>query len=152
MSVEDELAIRALVARYADAVCRRDPDAWAATWAQDCRWDLGGGRVTNGRAQTLELWRTATAKYDWVGQVVTTGLVDIEGEDRARGSWYLIEFNNRAQGDGTLHLGHYDDEYVRTADGWRFASRAMHMIYRGAMDRGTVIPLPPRGTPAPGPA
>jgi ketosteroid isomerase-like protein len=43
MSVEDELAIRALVARYADAVCRRDPDAWAATWAEDCKWDLGGG-------------------------------------------------------------------------------------------------------------
>jgi hypothetical protein len=21
----------------------------------------------------------------------------------------------------------------------------MHMIYRGAMDRGTVVPLPPRG-------
>ncbi|MBV9204114.1 MAG: nuclear transport factor 2 family protein, partial [Actinobacteria bacterium] len=31
MSVQDELAIRALVARYADAACRRDPDAWAAT-------------------------------------------------------------------------------------------------------------------------
>ena len=43
MSVQDELAIRALVARYADAACRRDPDAWAATWAEDCRWDLGGG-------------------------------------------------------------------------------------------------------------
>ena len=93
------------------------------------------------------MWRTAIAKYDWVGQVVTTGLIDDIGGDRARGSWYIIEFNNRAQGDGTLHLGHYDDEYVRTPDGWRFASRAMHMLYRGAMDRGTVIPLPPRGTP-----
>jgi len=63
MSAEDELAIRALVARYADAVCRRDPDGWAATWAQDCRWDLGGGRVISGRTQTLNLWRPAIAKY-----------------------------------------------------------------------------------------
>ena len=118
MSVADELAIRALVARYADAVCRRDPDAWAATWAEDCRWDLGGGRVTSGRAETLDLWRTAIAKYNWVGQVVTSGLVDVEG-DQARGWWYLIEFNRRAQGDGTMHLGHYDDDYVRTPDGWR---------------------------------
>ena len=107
MSAEDELAIRALVARYADAVCRRDPDAWAATWAQDCRWDLGGGRVVSGRAETLNLWRTAIAKYDWVGQVVTSGLVEVDG-DRASGWWYIIEFNQRAQGDGTLHLGHYD--------------------------------------------
>jgi hypothetical protein len=90
------------------------------------------------------LYLTAVAKYDWVGQVVTTGLVEVDG-DRGRGWWYLIEFNQRAQGDGTLHLGHYDDEYVRTPDGWRFASRTMHMIYRGAMDRGVVVPLPPRG-------
>ena len=75
MSAEDELAIRALVARYADAVCRRDPDAWAATWSEDCRWDLGGGRVVSGRAETLNLWRTAIAKYDWVGQVAASGLV-----------------------------------------------------------------------------
>ena len=155
MSVEDELAIRALVARYSDAVCRRDPDAWAATWAQDCRWDLGGGRVTRGRADTVSLWRTAIAKYDWVGQVVTTGLVEVgggTGGDSARGWWYLIEFNNRAQGDGTLHLGHYDDEYVRTQDGWLFAARTMHVLYRGAMDRGVVLPLPPRGAQPPTPA
>jgi ketosteroid isomerase-like protein len=144
VSAEDELAIRALVARYADAVCRRDPDAWAATWAQDCCWDLGGGRVVTGRAETLDLWRTAIAKYDWVGQVVTSGLVEVAG-DRASGWWYIIEFNRRAQGDATLHLGHYDDKYVRTADGWQFASRTMHMLYRGAMDPGVVTPLPPRG-------
>jgi hypothetical protein len=35
--------------------------------------------------------------------------------------------------------------YVRTPDGWRFASRTMHMLYRGAMDPGVVTPLPPRG-------
>ena len=143
MSVEDELAIRALVARYADAVCRRDPDAWAATWAEECCWDLGGGRVANGRAEVAELWRTAIAKYTWVGQVVTTGLVDLDG-DSGRGSWYLIEFNTRADGDGRLHLGHYDDAYVRTAEGWRFAARTMHMMYRGALDPGMVVPLPPR--------
>ena len=148
MSVEDELAIRSLVARYCDAVCRRDPDAWAATWAPDCRWDLGGDRVTHGIADTVRLWQTAIAKYDWVGQVATTGLVEVDG-DRGSGWWYLIEFNNRAQGDGTMHLGHYDDEYTRTPDGWRFASRTMHMLYRGAMDRGTVVPLPPRAAQRP---
>jgi hypothetical protein len=74
---------------------------------------------------------------------VTSGVVEVNG-DTARGWWYIIEFNQRAQGDGTLHLGHYDDEYVRTTDGWRFAARTMHMLYRGAMDPGVVTPLPPR--------
>ena len=41
LAAEDELAIRGLLARYGDAVCRRDPQAWIATWAPDCTWDLG---------------------------------------------------------------------------------------------------------------
>ena len=58
LDTADELAIRNLLARYGDAVCRRDPAAWIATWATDCTWDLGGGRVTHGRDETFALWRT----------------------------------------------------------------------------------------------
>ena len=39
----------------------------------------------SGRAETLDLWRTAIAKYDWVGQVVTSGLVEVEGDRPAAG-------------------------------------------------------------------
>ena len=33
--LEDELALRNLMARYVDAVHRRDKDDWAGTWAVD---------------------------------------------------------------------------------------------------------------------
>lgn len=137
----DELAIRELLARYGDAVCRRDEAAWAATWATDCSWDLGGGRVTHGREETVALWRGAIEKYPWVAQVPTSGFVESDG-DTVRGTWYVLELNHRADGTGVLHLGHYLDTYVNTAGGWRFATRRFHMIYRGAMDAGTVDPLP----------
>jgi hypothetical protein len=143
VTVEDELAIRSLVARYCDAVCRRDGRAWIATWAPDCRWDLGGERVTEGRQATLALWTTATAKYPWVAQVAPTGTVQVEG-DRATGSWYVLELNRLDDGSGTLHLGHYDDRYERTGEGWLFTERRFAMVYRGALDPGTVLPLPPR--------
>ena len=65
-SADDELAVRGLVARYCDAVCRRDREAWAATWAVDCTWDLGGGRVVHGRQAALDLWTSALTKYPWV--------------------------------------------------------------------------------------
>ncbi|MCW2615085.1 MAG: hypothetical protein JWN08_2079 [Frankiales bacterium] len=143
MSAEDELAIRSLVARYCDAVCRRDGAAWIATWAPDCRWDLGGGRVTQGRDATLELWTTATAKYPWVAQVAPTGLVDVQ-DDTATGSWYVLELNRLGDGTGALHLGHYDDRYTRTPEGWLIAERRFALVYRGALDPGTVVPLLPR--------
>ncbi|GAB2485700.1 nuclear transport factor 2 family protein [Jatrophihabitans fulvus] len=138
----DELEIRALLARYADAVCRRDEVAWAATWAADGVWDLGGGRVTHGRHAAVELWRTSIGKYPWVAQVPASGFVELV-EGVPHGTWYVLELNRRADGTGVMHLGHYRDTYVRTDDGWRFASRRFHMIYRGAIDPGTVVPLPP---------
>ena len=47
--MEDDLAIRELVYRYADAVCRRDETAWADTWAQDGLWSLPGAPVASGK-------------------------------------------------------------------------------------------------------
>jgi uncharacterized protein (TIGR02246 family) len=141
VSAGDEMEIRTLVARYADAVCRRDAQAWAATWAEDCLWDLGGGRVTHGRQQGLDLWMAALAKYPWVAQLPTGGIVQVS-EDRAVGTWYVLELNHLPDGAGALHLGHYQDEYVRTEHGWLFAARRFHLIYRGGLDPGVVVPLP----------
>jgi ketosteroid isomerase-like protein len=139
---EDELAVRNLVARYCDAVCRRDATAWAATWAPDCAWDLGGGRVVIGREAALELWTSAISRYPWVAQLAPTGIVEVTG-DTGRGSWWVLELNHLPDGAGALHLGHYDDEYRRTEQGWQFASRRFTMVYRGALDPGIVVPLPP---------
>ena len=140
LATTDELAIRNLLARYGDAVCRRDPDAWIATWAHDCTWDLGGGRVTRGREETLALWRASIAKYPWVAQLPASGWVRlVDGEPR--GSWYVLELNHVPDGSGVMHLGYYDDIYVRDEDEWRFGTRRFHLVYRGAMDPGTVNPL-----------
>ena len=38
----DELAIRNLVARYADAVSNADESAWIETWAADGCWSIAG--------------------------------------------------------------------------------------------------------------
>ena len=58
-----------------------------------------------------------------------------------RGTWYVLELNHLAEGAGVMHLGHYRDTYVRTEQGWRFLVRRFHLVYRGAMDPGTVRPL-----------
>jgi uncharacterized protein (TIGR02246 family) len=138
---EDELAIRNLLARYADAVCRRDADAWIDTWAPDCTWDLGRGRVTHGHDETLALWRNSIAKYPWVAQLPASGTVEPAGT-AIHGTWYVLELNHLADGSGVMHLGHYRDIYVRADGRWLFGVRRFHLIYRGAMDAGTVNPLP----------
>jgi hypothetical protein len=143
LAPDDELAIRNLLARYGDAVCRRDAAGWVATWSADCTWDLGGGRVTHGRDETFALWQKSLAKYPWVAQLPASGTVAVI-DGVVRGSWYVLELNHLADGSGVMHLGHYDDTYVRDEGEWRFGVRRFHLVYRGAMDPGTVNPLPER--------
>ncbi len=45
-----------------------------------------------------------------------------------------------------MHCGNYEDTYVRAAEGWQFASRRFHLLYKGAMDPGKVVPVTPRSS------
>jgi len=142
VSADDILAIQRLVTEYADAVCRRDEVAWSATWSRECHWELSGGRSSDGREATVQLWRDAIARYPWVAQVVTGCLVDIDSEVEAHGTCYILELNHLLDGSGALHLGHYTDRYLKTDGMWQFSERRLHLIYRGPLDPGAVLPLP----------
>jgi len=143
MSAEDVLAIQRVVADYADAVCRRDEEAWAATWAADCRWELTGGRTAVGRDATVTLWRDAVSRYPWVSQVVTGCLVDLDDSaGTASSGTYILELNRRLAGSGALHLGHYADKFAKVDGRWVFTERVLHLLYRGPLDLGTVLPFP----------
>ena len=54
-SLTDENQIRDLVARYADAVTRRDEKAWAETWTEDGEWQVMG-RTASGRRRGASAW------------------------------------------------------------------------------------------------
>ena len=143
MTVEDVLAIHRVVADYADAVCRRDEAAWAATWGADCRWELTGGRTATGRDATVRLWREAISRYPWVSQVVTGCLVDQQDDAMtATAGTYILELNRLPDGSGALHLGHYADTLAKVDGRWVFTERRLHLLYRGPVDPGTVLPFP----------
>jgi hypothetical protein len=132
----DDLAIRRLVHRYADAVVRRDAPAWASCWAEQSSWDLGGGRSVESREQITALRRRAMGGMAAVVQMVHNGTAETAGDpDRATGRWYIDERFRRADGTDGILLAHYDDEYVREPDGeWRFARRALVAHYNGPPD------------------
>ncbi len=124
--------IRDLVHRYADAVCRRDKNAWAATWAADANWDLGRG-VVSGRDAIVEVWVNAMGMFRQVVQNVMNGAVDVEGES-ATGRWYIMEHYERTDGSRGILLAAYMDSYTRTAEGWQFTNRSLDRFYAGDPD------------------
>jgi len=143
VTADDVLAIHRVVADYADAVCRRDADAFAATWTEDCRWFLSGGRASEGREATLALWREAIERYPWVAQVVTGCRVELEeGTTTASAGTYILELNRLLDGSGALHLGHYADRFRKVDGRWLIAERRLHLLYRGPLAPGDVVPFP----------
>jgi ketosteroid isomerase-like protein len=127
--------IESLVHRYSDAVVHSNREQWADTWADDATWDLGKGRRVEGRAAILEMWIGAMERFEAVVQTVMNGTAELdEAAGTGTGRWYIHEVVQRSNGDRTLMVGHYDDRYVRTDAGWKFATRELVQHYSGNAD------------------
>lgn len=130
--VSDELAIRQLVARYADAVTRNDGKLWIETWTQDGRWTLGGNTST-GHSELLATWTNLMALFEKVVQLPQHARIEIT-DDRAIGTWGMIELGRTATGTPSVSFGSYEDVYRRTDSGWRFSERRFDFHYTGPPD------------------
>jgi ketosteroid isomerase-like protein len=138
----DDAAIRRLVVAYADAVSRLDPDAWAATWAEGARWELGA-RVLEGRAAIVAHWTALLPIYESVLQLPTQGWLAERG-DEVVGRWLVLEIlRKREASEDALQVACYVDRYVREGGNWVFATRRLSAHYRGSLGSGAFVPLPP---------
>jgi ketosteroid isomerase-like protein len=143
----DELEIRTLVARYAEAVTRRDADAWGRTWAEDGEWQLIG-RKARGRDDLVKLWLELMGGLEFVCQLPAGGIIDIDG-DTGRGRWQITEHGRFGGGSPLLNVGLYHDRYVRENGRWRFEFRRFDPLYMGAPDMsGNLVPIPDDLPPA----
>lgn len=117
----ERLALRELVDRYADAVMRRDVDAWAATWAEQAQWCFRD-TVINGRNSIVETWEKAMADFQGVVFLCQLGSVKIE-DGRATLITHTFEHLTYADGRSRMQTGIYHDEAIHN-DAWRFTRRA----------------------------
>ena len=133
--VADELAIRGLVARYAEAVSSHNRDQWAATWTEDGEWSVMG-QTSVGREDTVALWDKLTGSLEFVVQLANSGQVEFDDNDsdRATGRWQITEHAKFTGGAALFTIGFYKDECVREDGEWRFKTRSFHPLYFGPPD------------------
>jgi uncharacterized protein (TIGR02246 family) len=138
--IEDELALRNLMGRYADAVNRVDADAWIATWAEDGIWNLLGNPVS-GRDNILALWKQMMSSFEFALMMPSSCVFEVSGET-ASGHWYLHEYTRDPEGNASTVLSRYVDTYVKQDGQWLYQSRDYGFIYNGASDlSGSYTPL-----------
>jgi uncharacterized protein (TIGR02246 family) len=126
MSDADYAAICRLIDAYSDAVFRRDAGDWGACWAEDATWHLMGQEVV-GRAAIVAFWEQAMAGFTFTSFFAQPGVITIDGHT-ASGRIWTHEVLELPDGSIIRPVGRYDDRFVRTADGWRFAERRYQML------------------------
>jgi ketosteroid isomerase-like protein len=142
-SIEDDLALRDLMARYIDAVNRRDGDAWIATWAQDATWTMLGQPIS-GRDTIFATWQQMMSSFEFALMLPSSSLFAVDG-DTATGHWYLNEYLRDQQGTGMTIIGRYLDTCIKRDGQWLYQSRQYDLMYNGPADlSGTHTPLPTR--------
>jgi hypothetical protein len=140
--IQDDLEIRALLADMLDAVARGDADAWGRCWTPDGVWVIPGYGELVG-VDAVAHFAELRGQYELCVQALLSGRADVRG-DRGTGRWYFREVQRVSPGTGTELLGCYDDDYQRTAEGWRFSRRRFWILYRGSITLdGTAYPAPP---------
>lgn len=122
--MSDSAAIAALVARFDDAVNRRDPVEFADLWADAAAWEIGEPMPmrVEGRARIVETWQGMIDSTRWLFRGSFIGVVTIEG-DGATGRWPCVETGTFNDGRGYDNRAHYEDRYVREGGRWLFARR-----------------------------
>lgn len=128
--LDDRLAIRERIESYADAVFRRDGDAWIANWREDGVWRVGGVELC-GKAQIRSAWIEAMGAYAVTAFFSTPGAIEINGAEAAA-RVYTREILVDHGGKVVKVIGAYDDRLVKEGRGWLFAYRSYTVLHQEA--------------------
>ncbi|MFF2508190.1 nuclear transport factor 2 family protein [Streptomyces sp. NPDC058067] len=133
--MNDLLDLRRLVETYALAVDRRDRDLLGEVFTPDARLVVHRADGTVGRDRTSAQERAQIldelAAFRHTFHLVGNHLADVDGST-ATGVVYCLAHHYDADPRGSVDLVipvRYEDDYVRTPDGWRIAARTVHLLW-----------------------
>jgi hypothetical protein len=128
MSVEDELAIRNILARVAHITDGRGPlEEYLTLWTEDSTWESPVAGSFQGHAGHLE----RHARYRAAGvqgpdadsfHLVTTVYVRVDGDEASSMSSWLYVSSTDSE-PKIEDVGTYTDTLRRTPEGWKLSSR-----------------------------
>ena len=141
-----EAGIRELHARYADAVWRKDCDAFARCFVEDGEWRISG-MALKGRAEIGETIAAILARFRHVLISFRTPILQVE-RGTASGRTYIDERCAWTNGDTSVSIGLYYEHFVEQNGRWLFDWRLFQTLYRGDADlTGTFFDVPDYGPP-----
>jgi hypothetical protein len=126
--VADLVELHQLCARYMLLCSEFVDDRWLEVFTPDVTYTAFGTPYTLERFPAL---LAAAPRGQFIGNMP---VVEFDGDDRATGMQHFIFVDQQTH---AMRLGWYNDEYLRTADGWRIRSRSTTFMRKhGGFDSG----------------
>jgi 3-phenylpropionate/cinnamic acid dioxygenase small subunit len=117
-----------LLVRYATGIDRRDWALFRTCFTDDCLADYGD----------IGVWHDADSLTSWMERAhsscghtmhrITNQQIGVGGEDATARSYVDAVILAADNLTGTHALGYYDDELVRTEQGWKISTRRFTMV------------------------
>jgi SnoaL-like domain len=128
----DREAIRELPVRYCDCVWRNDMTGLVGLFAEDGVFIVKGHKRTvthKGRAELKKMYEGALGNVN-PRPYIHNHVVDLTGPNKGVGRCY-VELRSFSRNMDWIGSGYYEDEYVKTAEGWKFGSRTFTSVGPG---------------------
>lgn len=120
--LEDTLRIRELKHEYCYVTDDLDVDRVPTVFSADTYLDTPLHDPVEGHDGVREYFEFfGEQEYEVRSHNVVNPIVDVD-DDEATGKWYYVVVYTLPDGDLLFGHGEYDDEFVRTDDGWRLSS------------------------------
>jgi 3-phenylpropionate/cinnamic acid dioxygenase small subunit len=120
---EDRQDISDVLLRYATGIDRRDWPLFRTVFTDDCQLDYGEVGAWTGGDEVTEFMQQAHAMAGHTMHRLTNQVITVDG-DTAQSRTYVDALIMVGEGNsGVNAAGLYDDDLVRTADGWRVSRR-----------------------------
>lgn len=127
-----DFGVRQLLARFDDAVWRKDSEAFASLFTEDGEWKIAGFHF-KGRADLRAGFEKLLGLCKRVRIIQGLPLLEI-GDGAASGRVSVTELTQMMDGSSAMALGTYYDWFVEAGDRWLFQKRHWGFHYRGPFD------------------
>lgn len=138
-TLKDELAIRALIENYSDAVNRRDGATIASLWAEHGRWSVPEAEVladVRGRETIRSTWESLVASLPKAFFTCVPANIQVSRTSASARS-HGTELVTDGEGTTRLGVGFYEDRFQKIGGRWLFAERVWTTINRVAFPPAT---------------
>jgi uncharacterized protein (TIGR02246 family) len=120
---EDRQDIFDLLVRYATGIDRRDWPLFRTVFTDDCQLDYGEIGTWNGVDAVTQFMEQVHAMAGHTMHRLSNQAITVDGDAAAACTYIdglIMAADNKS---GVNAIGFYDDDIVRTDDGWRIARR-----------------------------